>query len=71
MINLVEGTARLECSVGSNDILDLVQIPLQEDEGSRWRSADQKYKQDLVDLGQVVNPVNRIILVVHGMSDSE
>ena len=77
VVNLVEGTESLEVAVCLNNILDLVQVPLQTKIGGETGGQDgdysgrDHYKHYLVNLGKVMNPVNRVILLVHSISNSE
>lgn len=68
MIDLVERTKSLDLPMGMNDIFDLVQVPLKR--GSRTYPLNIT-SQYLINLGEIMDAINRVILVVHSMSNGK
>jgi len=69
-VNVFQSTGGLESETGLYDVVNLVQEPLKLHVSQMIERLDSAWTR-LVDLGQLVNLINRIVLVVHRVGDDK
>ena len=68
-VNVFQGTGVLESQASLYDIVDLVQEPLKS--YVNQTVGPNRAQMHLIDLGQLVDLINRVALVVHRVSDDK